>query len=447
MINTRKMIYCCRILRYNESLKTRGGTMKNEFPILNYPGSKRNLLSFIDEYTTSHIPKDKAVFDIFAGSGAVSYFYKDRFKVYANDSEQYSSVILNALLKFQPKNKIDELLKEMDRFSEFNKQKLISVYNDWINKEKELLVSLKFDEIEQFYLSFPNVWKENVVLNNMEVTIEKLRTLPFYCLFTSYYSGNYFGVYQSVEIDSIRFAIEEADLNIETKNMLLSALFYAMKEAVFSKDGHMAQPLGLSNNLEKLFKRRNVSIYEKFVQKVTDFFSISFLTEDKGNKVFNYTFDELFFNKMDLFNDVGFIYADPPYTDMQYSRYFHLLNTLVNYQYPEMTMYRGNLSKGLYTENRFQSPLSQKSKAIVYHKKLFDFCKDKKIGLAFSFAYPFDPVSQPTNRYVLNIFDLIDYGKNVFKGDFQYYTQDYNHSNNRNSNSKKVLEYLLLYTP
>lgn len=207
--------------------------MKNEFPILNYPGSKRNLLSFIDEYTTSHIPKDKAVFDIFAGSGAVSYFYKDRFKVYANDSEQYSSVILNALLKFQPNNKIDELLKEMDHFSDFNKLKLISIYSDWINKEKELLESLKFDEIEQFYLSFPNVWKGNVVLNNMEITIETLRTLPFYCLFTSYYSGNYFGVYQSVEIDSIRYAIEKADINVKTKNMLLSALFYAMKEAVF----------------------------------------------------------------------------------------------------------------------------------------------------------------------------------------------------------------------
>ena len=362
--------------------------------------------------------------------------------MYANDSEKYSSVILNALLKFRPKNEIGDLIKEIEHYSEINKQHLMGIYSNWISKERELLESLKFDEIERFYLSFPNVWKENA-----EVTIEMLRTIPYYCLFTSYYSGNYFGVYQSLEIDSIRFAIEKAYLNNETKNMLLSSLFYAMKEAVFSKDGHMAQPLGLSNNLEKLFKRRSVSIYEKFVLKVTDFYSVSFLTEDKGNKVFNYTFDELLFNKTDLFNDVGFIYADPPYTDMQYSRYFHLLNTLVNYHYPELTLYRGNLSKGLYTENRFQSPLSQKSKAIDYHKQLFDFCKDKKIGLAFSFAYPFDPVSQPTNRYVLNIFDLIDYGNSVFEGKFHYYTQDYNHSNNRNSNTKRVLEYLLLYTP
>ncbi|WP_062349910.1 DNA adenine methylase [Bacillus kwashiorkori] len=421
--------------------------MKNEFPILNYPGSKRNLLNFIDEYTTSHIPKGKAFFDIFAGSGAVSYFYKDKFKVYANDSEQYSSVILNALLKFQPKGKLSVLLEEINHFSELNKQELLSVFNKWVDKEQELISSYKYEDIEQFYLSFPNVWKGNIVINNMEITIETLRKFPLYSLFTSYYSGNYFGVLQSVEIDSIRYAIEKGNFSVETKNMLLSALFYAMKEAVFSKDGHMAQPLGINNNLDRLFKRRSVSISEKFVLKVEDFYSDSFLTEDKGNKVFNYTFDELLFNNKDIFDEVGFIYADPPYTDMQYSRYFHLLNTLVDYQYPEMTVYRGSLSRGLYTENRYQSPLSQKSKAIHYHKQLFDFCKEKQIGLAFSFAYPFDPANQQTSRYVLNIFDLIEYGNNVFNGNFQYYTQDYNHSNNRNSNSKKVLEYLLLYTP
>lgn len=421
--------------------------MKNEFPILNYPGSKRNLLNFIDEYTTNHIPKEKAFFDIFAGSGAVSYFYKDRFKVYANDSEKYSFVLLNALLNFQPKMNLSDILEEIGFFSDLNKRELKGFFNNWIVKEQELLRTNNHDDIEQFYLTFPNVWKENVIINNLEITIETLRKLPFYSLFTTYYSGNYFGVYQAVEIDSIRYAIEKSNFNIETKHMLLSSLFYAMKEAVFSKDGHMAQPLGIKNNLDKLFKRRNVSIYEKFVLKVKDFYSDNFLIENRGNKVFNYTFEELLYSNLELFDEVGFIYADPPYTDMQYSRYFHLLNTLVDYQYPEFTMYRGNLSKGLYTENRYQSPLSQKSKAIFYHKQLFDLCKEKKIGLAFSFAYPVNPDKQQTNRYVLNIFDLIDYGKNVFNSNFQYYTQDYNHSNNRNSTSKKVHEYLLIYTP
>ena len=36
--------------------------------------------------------------------------------------------------------------------------------------------------------------------------------------------------------------------SVETQNVLLSCLFYAMNETVFSKDGHMAQPL----NIEKI---------------------------------------------------------------------------------------------------------------------------------------------------------------------------------------------------
>lgn len=420
--------------------------MKEEFPILNYPGSKRKLLKFIDDYITQHVPKEKALFDIFAGSGAVSYFYKDKFKIYANDSEQYSSVILNALLKFQPTIELNKILEEVNLLKNLNEKKL-EVFNLWVIKEKEILNSYDMDVIEDFYLTFPNVWKENAIINNVEITIQSLKLSSFYALFTTYYSGNYFGVKQSIEIDSIRYAIEKADIDLGTKNMLLSSLFYAMKEAVFSKDGHMAQPLGLSNNLTRLFKQRKVSIYGKFITKVKDFYSDNFLTKDNENKVFNYTFEELFDYENDLFDDVGFIYADPPYTDMQYSRYFHLLNTVVDYKYPEMTIYRGEVSKGLYTEGRYQSPLSQRSRALSYHKRFFDFCKKKQIGFGFSFAYPADPSNQPTDRYVLNIFDLIEYGEITLGNEFQYFTQSYNHSNNRNSQSKKVLEYLLVYTP
>jgi len=421
--------------------------MKKEFPILNYPGSKRNLLEFIDKFITPHLLEEKAFFDIFAGSGAVSYFYKDRFDIYANDSELFSSVILNALLNFQPLEEVDEIIEKIDYYKEENYGNL-SYFHDWLDKEKEILDAENIEELEQFYLSFPNVWKKNLVIKRQEITIEYLKSSSMYALFTTYYSGNYFGVSQSVEIDCIRYAIEKSIFNPETKSMLLASLFFAMKEAVFSKDGHMAQPLGLYNNSSRLFKQRKISIFDKFISKVKDFYSKDFIIKRGNNKVFNYSFDQLLNKKNHkLFNNVGFIYADPPYTDMQYSRYFHLLNTVVNYRYQEMTVYRGKLSKGLYTNGRYQSPLSQKSQALNCHKSFFDLCKEKQIGLGFSFAYPAQPSLQPTNRYVLNIFDLIDYGKHIFGENFQYYTQTYSHSNNRNSSTKDVLEYLLVYKP
>lgn len=420
--------------------------MKNEFPILNYPGSKRNLLEFIDKYTTSHIPDNKVFFDIFAGSGAVSYFYKDQVTVFANDSEKYSTVILNALLKFKPIKEINELIEFIKVNYNRNRNFLIETFQKWVVDEKNAINNLNADELIDIYFAFPNIWKEDLYINRKKVTIGDLKYLPYFILFTTYYSGSYFGIYQSIEIDSIRYAIEKIDTDIYTKYMLFSSLFYALKESTFSKDGHMAQPLDLSKNKKRLLDKRSVSILDKFISKVEDFYSLNFITSNRNHKVFNYKFEQLLENQH-IFDDVGFIYADPPYTDMQYSRYFHLLNTLIEYDYPKMSLYRGKLSKGLYVENRYQSPLSQKSKALNYHKMLFDFCKSRKIGLSFSFAYPKDPNNQPTDRYVLNIFDLIQYGKDIFGENFRYFTQDYEHSNNRNSNSKKVLEYLLVYVP
>lgn len=421
--------------------------MFRDFPILNYPGSKRKLMKFIDTHISQNIPKNKAIFDLFAGSGSVSYFYKDKYQVYSNDSELYSSIILDALMKFSPTLSFEVLKREIDSYIIENKNKLTDIYGELIREEIQLFNKGSLD-IKQLYFSFPNFWKLDNQSGDTDTILNNMRNNNYYSLFTNYYSGTYFGIKQCSEIDSIRYAIEKINIDNTTKSMLLTSLFYAMKESVFSKDGHMAQYLNIEKNFEKLLKRRSVSIYSKFFQKVNEFYSPIFCKSNKNNEVFNLTIDELLYDeKNEIFENVGFIYADPPYTDMQYSRYFHLLNTVVTYQYPEMSLYRGNISKGLYTVNRFQSPLSQKSKALNYHKELFDFCYINKMGLAFSFAYPADPQHQPTNRYVLDINDLIEYGENLFGSKFYYVTQDYQHSNNRNSSSKKVLEYLLIYTP
>ena len=112
---------------------------------------------------------------------------------------------------------------------------------------------------------------------------------------------------------------------VGNRDILLSALFYAMKECVFSKDGHMAQPLDLKKNGTRLLKQRSKDILEFFFQKCEEFTSEKFVETKYHNKVFNTDFEQLL--EKDDVKDVTVIYADPPYTDMQYSRYYHLLNT------------------------------------------------------------------------------------------------------------------------
>ena len=215
-----------------------------------------------------------------------------------------------------------------------------------------------------------------------------------------------------------------------------------MKECVFSKDGHMAQPLDLRKNGSRLIKQRKKSIMSAFLEKCKDYTTSEFVPPaSTNNTVFNCNFEELINgNKLD---DVSVIYADPPYTDMQYSRYYHLLNTVLEYDYPDMTLNQGKHTKGLYLNNRFQSQLSKKATCLDSMEKLIAFSKKKNILLAISFAYPQDTENQKTDRYVMNIDDLIAMCKKHYSNSkVKVKKHAYEHSNNRNSETKKVLEYL-----
>lgn len=416
--------------------------------ILNYQGSKKNLLNFIYDNASKYINPNKAVLDICSGTCSVGYSLKKYHTVYANDSELYASIIADALLNFKKQIAWDDIADEFNSNYEFNYNKVYNIYSSYIKQENDFIDKLDTRSLINLYEEFPVIWsgKEFNYYANKIKTIKDLREykddIP-YMLFTTYYSTTYFGISQSMEIDSIRYSIQFIQDN-NLKNMLYSSLYFAMKECVFSKDGHMAQPLDLKLNESKLVKVKSKSIYDNFMKKVNEFYSEEFVVSDRNNKVFNLEMKKVI-QLEDIKNEVGFIYIDPPYTDMQYSRYYHLLNTVTLYDYDDISHSRGSLSKGLYREKRYQSPLSQKSKAKGYTKELFEFCKKNNINLGFSFAYPRNPESQPTNRYTMDISDIIDMAKMSFgEANVEVMTEEYQHSNNRNSSTKKVLEYLIL---
>lgn len=412
----------------------------NDRAILNYPGSKKRLLNFIYDSTSKYIDKSKYVLDIFAGTGCVAEMFKKKgYKVYANDVESYAYNISNTLLK----NSYKINLKNITLNYEKNMNALEFTYKELLEKEKTYIEN-KDSSITDFNNNIPKIWKKdfelkfnNIIIKTISDLNDNINKIPF-CLFTLYYSGIYFGLKQSIQIDSIRYAIEQE--SEKDRSVLLTCLYYAMKEASFSKDGHMAQPLNPEKNPKRLFDVRNKDIYELFNNKLNNF------KDTKDNNMegtaFNKQFTDLI-NEDEIMNSVGFIYADPPYTDMQYSRYFHLLTTITNYWYPDMTYKNGELTAGLYADNRFQSNISSRSKSLHELTMLINFASRKNISLCFSYAYPIDVDKQATNRYTMNIDDLIEKMKEHFT-EVKVLKENYSHCNNRNSNQKKVYEYLIL---
>ena len=406
--------------------------------ILNYPGSKRRLLEYILKNTKKYIDKNKYVFDIFSGTGCVAEMYAENgYKVIANDSEKYAYNIATSLLKKFKQIDLDIFLNDYnENYNLLNKEfmKLVDLEGSILSKDSKDIISFDYN--------LPKVYNDSQIKINGNTirSIDDLKNLKDkmpYCLFTLYFSGVYFGLKQSMEIDSIRYAIEKSNNN---KEALFSCLYFAMKEASFSKDGHMAQPMSHEKNLNRLLKKRKVNITDVFILKLTEYSKNKNLNYDF--KSYCYTLEQLL-EKDKLFNGVGFVYADPPYTDMQYSRYFHLLNTVTEYDYPNMTMKNGKLTTGLYTDNRYQSPLSNHGSAAIQLSNLIELCSKKGISLCFSYAFPVNTLKQATDRYTMSIDELKKMMREKFNKVYTF-KENFKHCNNRNSNPKDVFEYLIV---
>lgn len=412
------------------------------FTVLNYQGSKNSLSGFIKKNIEPYIQDGKAILDIFSGSAAVSNMFRDSYQVYANDAECYASIIADAILNQTVISSATELINSLDVEYAAMIKKHAKPVADFVRKEQLALDKENYQQLIALYNQYPTVWNSlysDITKSNL--TVESIKQTGDFYLFTTYYATNYYGIAQALDIDCL---IKIVNLRFpQYKNALLSCLFYAMKETVFSKDGHMAQPLSLEKNQTRLFVQRQKNVYELFIKKFKEYITIPPSKFSGKNMVFNSDFEDLLEQK--IFSNIGLVYADPPYTDMQYSRYYHLLNVAAKYEYPKLTTTKNGYTKGLYTEGRYQSKLSQRSSAKQSLEDLISFCAQNNTNLAISYAYPQDREKQATDRYTISIDELIKLAqKHYTKARVNVVTQNYNHANHRNSEQKKVLEYLIL---
>lgn len=412
------------------------------FTVLNYQGSKNNLSSFIQKNIEPYIQDGKTIFDIFSGSAAVSNMFRDNYQIYANDAESYASIIADAILNQADIESASDLLNSLDIEYTTTIRKQAKPIIDFAKQEQLALDQENYKNLINLYNLYPTVWNNQYSnITKSTLTIASIKHTNDFYLFTTYYATNYYGIIQALDIDCLIKIINSSFP--QYRNALLSCLFYAMKETVFSKDGHMAQPLNLEKNQSRLFIQRKKNVYELFIKKFKEYITVPLSKFSGKNTVFNSNFEDLLDEK--IFSNVGLVYADPPYTDMQYSRYYHLLNVAAKYEYPELTVTKNGYTKGLYTEGRYQSKLSQRSSAKQSLENLISFCAHNHTNLAISYAYPQDREVQATDRYTISIDELIELAqKHYTNSRVNVVTQNYNHANHRNSEQKKVLEYLIL---
>ena len=291
----------------------------NQIKTIRYMGNKNKLLDFIIPEINKITKKGEIVCDLMSGTGAVAYALKDKYTVYTNDIQYYSYIITKAIIE--------------NNSTRINRKDMI-------------------EDLEENY--YENIKEKK------------------YDFFEKNFIDTYFSEPQCCEIDSIRFSIDQLKDEYK-KDLYLTALMFSMGKCE-STSGHFAQ--FLPKDHKRLVELRKKSIWKEMLVKCDEFEKL--VLSDYKNKSFNMDYKELF--KTEEFKNVSCVYIDTPYTGEQYSRFYHVLETICKYDNPKLKY------KGLYRTDRFTSPFSLRTKAFNEFDKLFSLLasKGKKIILSYS---------------------------------------------------------------
>jgi adenine-specific DNA-methyltransferase len=181
-------------------------------------------------------------------------------------------------------------------------------------------------------------------------------------LFTTIYPDTYFGVHQAIEADSIITAIASnhrlGRTTDDHKRWLTIALGRALLK-IANSTGHFAQFLSPKpSSYERFLRQRRRSLWAEWLFSIGELHPVGTADWRQRNRSFNEDSLALLPKLATAKHRPAVIYADPPYTDDQYSRFYHIFETLVLYDYPAVS------GAGRYRSHRHQTSFSQKAQAV-----------------------------------------------------------------------------------
>lgn len=326
--------------------------------ILKYMGGKRDILNDINSAIEEMQITADTFCDLFAGTAIVAFAFSDKYHIISNDIQQYSSIFAETYLAdYSACNDvstlIDEICKEaIEIVDEVNRRypKYLFEYRD----------ELSFAEMER--------------MENYQMALIHEEFDDGFSFFKKSYSGTYWSYEQCKWIDAIRCVAEHRS-NTILYPVIISALIYAMSYSTQST-GHFAQYRTLTQkNYKSVLMYRLKSVPDLFRKKLNELLSkIPPCVHRHRTCTLDYV------DCIETLPEGTLVYADPPYSAVHYSRFYHALETLVKYDNPKVAY------KGRYREDRYQSPFDQNSNVRSAFHRLFKSIDEKKCHLLLSYS-------------------------------------------------------------
>lgn len=371
---------------------------------LKYMGSKRDILGDIRDAVDA-LHTDSACFcDLFAGTAIVSYAMSDRYNVITNDIQHYSSVFARTYFGSYDQYDVPKIVECILHTAQEHVAYLNSVY-PFFGEMSYYSDGMSFEDFKTLEENQQNLLSQEIN--------------EAYSLFTRCYSGTYWSVQQCVWIDALRKVADDYK-DEPIYYAILSSIIYAMSYASQST-GHFAQFRKITqDNYKNILFYRKKSIVELFSRKLTEV-----LTIRKDDNSFECTCLSLDYRLcLQRIPNGSIVYADPPYSNVHYSRFYHAVETLVRYDYPVLEY------TGRYRSDRHQSPFDQATNVRKAFVSLFEGIKSAQSHLILSYS----------DNGMLTPDEVVSIGMQVLGTDYEYnfYSKEYSHMKMGRSDEYKM---------
>lgn len=385
--------------------------------VIKYMGSKAAILPFIAAELVKVHSSGRPFVDLFAGAGAISGGFGNVGKIISNDIQEYSAVIASTYLK------------RAEKIGNFNIVELAA--NIAAKNLADLPSDLKY-HAEIKLSEFNKIEQKNRALLKREFDYS-------HHLFTRVYSGTWWSAEQCVWIDAIREVLDllltNGDIRREDFNFGLTCLMHAMAYSS-QGTGHYAQYRDAKDEagMADINKYRRVSVPAIFTRKFDS------LLKWNLQNVIDYNHELIAMDYRDCLAGLepSVIYADPPYAFVHYSRFYHAMETIVKYDYPEIQHIRNLIVKGRYRTERHQSPFCIKSQVRGAFGDLFDGVKNSGSDLLLSYS----------NTGMMNIEELMALAASKLGDGYKVWFDHMSHTHmtmgRRQDRSRQVQESLIV---
>ena len=340
-----------------------------------YMGTKRLLLPFIMTALETLIDPPDFAIDLMCGSGIVSGALARKWPTIVSDSQQFCRSLAVVQGGGFTRELATDTLRKLQEPMLNNMHELSTMLSDLLEMESQMFYSATdFGTLSQRYSEFvastpgfpiggaTNTWDP---MNEIRIRQDGNTIIAPYCLTTAYFANVYFGIRQAVEIDSLRYAIDQLENSLQ-RDWALGALVVAASSVATTYGGHFAQPPAPPNRLlapnvtKRVLSQRHVSATREF--------EIRLLSLAKESEGIDHQIDPipgpwqsaLMTASGRVEPSKTIVYLDAPYRREEYSRYYHVLEALVEYQYPSADSSARIAAKG---DGRFSSEFFTRSKS------------------------------------------------------------------------------------